>query len=405
MLCPPALAALTRRLVFTSNLLFFFHSSVALRPHPSFARLGSGMVIDDAVHPPIRRWARATLEAQQQQQQHTQDGAFVSDGTHEELGVDDAAPPPIASTPSASVHGRHYTEPTRHPPLSPTVNPLRLHPVDSTPHPTLTRKSSCLFRQVEAGHGPSPDPAPVVQPPTARRHARGLVSYRNNKREINNTKRLPPHLRRQTSLETIDSVTTSASDDQSECGHDMAEAEAPWSEWYTLEDDALGSRPPSVVSKPSSMHSASDSSGQSVTPVETRIEHASVEQHTPQSLFRKMIPRKLSDRLQEAPPGPARMVIEKSTTIDRCSYHVSPSASASSPSEEQRSVDSALDEAKRSQCSGSSKWSSSGYDTSMLSEGEMKRCQKKGINPALYAEMRAARKGKWASPIAGNSFL
>jgi hypothetical protein len=42
---------------------------------------------------------------------------------------------------------------------------------------------------------------------------------------------------------------------------------------------------------------------------------------------------------------------------------------------------------------------------STLSEAEIKKCKKKGINPALYAEMRAARKGKWTSPIAGTTFL
>lgn len=50
-------------------------------------------------------------------------------------------------------------------------------------------------------------------------------------------------------------------------------------------------------------------------------------------------------------------------------------------------------------------WKSSEYDTSGLSEAELKKCKKKGINPSLYAEMKAARKGKWVSPIGGNTIL
>lgn len=54
-----------------------------------------------------------------------------------------------------------------------------------------------------------------------------------------------------------------------------------------------------------------------------------------------------------------------------------------------------------------SKWKSSDHDTSGLSHSEIQKLRKKGINPALYAEMKAARKGrgKWAGPLAGNSFL
>jgi hypothetical protein len=76
---------------------------------------------------------------------------------------------------------------------------------------------------------------------------------------------------------------------------------------------------------------------------------------------------------------------------------------------EERSLQSILDNVERSRSgsksSGSSKWSASDFDTSTLTEAELKKCHKKGINPALYAEMRAAKKGKWTSPIAGNTFL
>lgn len=53
------------------------------------------------------------------------------------------------------------------------------------------------------------------------------------------------------------------------------------------------------------------------------------------------------------------------------------------------------------------RWRGSDYDTSCLSEAEIRKLRKKGIDPALYAEMKAARKGKgkWISPLVGNTYL
>lgn len=52
-------------------------------------------------------------------------------------------------------------------------------------------------------------------------------------------------------------------------------------------------------------------------------------------------------------------------------------------------------------------WQSSDYDYSGLSEKEIKRLKKKGMNPALYAEMKAAKQGrnKWVGALSGNTFL
>ncbi|KAK4991798.1 hypothetical protein LTR50_001615 [Elasticomyces elasticus] len=49
----------------------------------------------------------------------------------------------------------------------------------------------------------------------------------------------------------------------------------------------------------------------------------------------------------------------------------------------------------------------SDHDTSGLSIAQIHKLQKKGINPALYAEMKAARKGKgkWVGPLVGNTYL
>ncbi|CZT20908.1 uncharacterized protein RCC_06768 [Ramularia collo-cygni] len=45
------------------------------------------------------------------------------------------------------------------------------------------------------------------------------------------------------------------------------------------------------------------------------------------------------------------------------------------------------------------------YDTSELSEMELKKLKKKGINPALAMEMKALRKGKTFGSLMGNSYV
>lgn len=59
-----------------------------------------------------------------------------------------------------------------------------------------------------------------------------------------------------------------------------------------------------------------------------------------------------------------------------------------------------------SSTSSGGQWTSSEYDTSSLSEKEIAKLEKKGINPALYAEMNAARGGKRRfGALTGNSFV
>ncbi|KAI6879044.1 hypothetical protein KC334_g17132 [Hortaea werneckii] len=57
--------------------------------------------------------------------------------------------------------------------------------------------------------------------------------------------------------------------------------------------------------------------------------------------------------------------------------------------------------------SNSSQWTSSDFTTTGLSDAEIRKLKKKGINPSLYAEMKAARKGKgkWVGPLVGNTFI
>jgi hypothetical protein len=380
----------------------------------SLPHTAAAMDFEHALPPAIRRSPAAAFEAQRNRGHRT----LVFDESDEDS--DEAAPPPVARSRSASIDGQQPQVPTSRYASSTDVNPLRAHPVDAEPPPrNPARQFSRPFKDIEPRrHVPSPDPVSPIGLPSTRRHPRDIISYRNNKRELSNIKRLPPHLRRQTSLETINSVTTTASEDPSEYDCDPPEAQAPSPDFFTLEHHPPCNPPPSIRSKPSSSFSTiSGSSRQSSTPAETPLEYASLDHHSPQSLFRKMMPRKTSklDKMEEVPPSPTRLVIEKTTSIDRTTRPSTHSRSTTSLQStttslpEERSIQSALDNIDRSRSgsksSGSSKWSASEFDIGTLTEAEIKKCKKKGINPALYAEMRAAKKGKWTSPIAGNTFL
>ncbi|KAJ9665096.1 hypothetical protein H2201_004756 [Coniosporium apollinis] len=85
--------------------------------------------------------------------------------------------------------------------------------------------------------------------------------------------------------------------------------------------------------------------------------------------------------------------IERRVSVDQQSEHISLEENSSSSTSSSRS--------------SNAEWKSSTYDTSNMTAAELEKCRKKGINPALYAEMQAARKGKgkWISPLVGNTFL
>ncbi|GAB7345520.1 hypothetical protein MBLNU457_3835t1 [Dothideomycetes sp. NU457] len=88
--------------------------------------------------------------------------------------------------------------------------------------------------------------------------------------------------------------------------------------------------------------------------------------------------------------------IVKRTSFDQQSIHIAPQRSNSS--------------ASTSGSVSSTEWQGSDFDTSGLSPEKIAKLKKKGINPALYAEMKQARKGqgkgkRWVSPLTGNTFL
>jgi len=101
--------------------------------------------------------------------------------------------------------------------------------------------------------------------------------------------------------------------------------------------------------------------------------------------------------LQSARPVP-RIAdnIVKRTSFDQQSLRITPERSNSS--------------ASTSGSISSTEWQGSDFDISGLSPEKIAKLKKKGINPALYAEMKQARKGqgkgkRWVSPLTGNTFL
>ena len=106
--------------------------------------------------------------------------------------------------------------------------------------------------------------------------------------------------------------------------------------------------------------------------------------------------------------------IVRRTSVDQRSEHMSTATSAQdwedTASHHTVSVDGDggyPNHAPGSLSSEGKQWSSSEYDTSGLSQAEIRKLRKKGINPSLYAEMKAARKGKgkWVGPLVGNTFI
>lgn len=257
--------------------------------------------------------------------------------------------------------------------------------------------SSTNFSRQRISHSYKDNVAPnvvPVPPPLPRRSSARLRSDRLDKR-------LPLHMRRRTSLETIASVTTtnSAVSDEDDILN-PPEATAPSSDMITLEEDPYSAPVLRAShSAASSVHSASTSSkGSLQAPLAPKNSRESVP-HSPKALFKKMTHRKVAST-----DSPEKLIIERKVSIDRSSYCSNPSPSSTSLVPDQP-FEFGFPANIRRPSRSSSEWSGSSFDTTTLTEAELKKCKKKGINPALYAEMKAARKGKWTSPIAGNSFL
>lgn len=362
----------------------------------------------DDYPPPIRRSPRAAHELQQafEQIRLQNNSRAYDDDEEDEYSDSDQEAPPISQRYPNSYISPPATSPREPPPRSPShVNPLRSHPIAADkasaapgPAPALStipryRYSHPFREQLHASR--QPDPAP-------RRHPTNLVSYKPA------NQRLHPRLRRRTSLDTIASVTTVAS------ALDSEEAQTPSSNAYTLEDEYpitpdvdLGSppttEPPKAASLPESLRTASIrtdsvSSAQSMYPT-TPV--ASAETNPPKSILQKLKSGKRKDSVG-TDGGADKLVIERTVSVDQTSYRSNSSSASNTLSS---GTPSRYPPSEAGDSRSSSTWTASSHDISSLTAEEIKKCKKKGLNPSLYAEMKAARKGKWASPIAGNTFL
>lgn len=378
--------------------------------HPSARESVNHTNMDDhIIHPvfapPSPRSPRTACEALQSPVHHGFPRLDVDDSDDSDAqGTDDAIPPrrAVAHGRSHSLSSQQSTRPSSYEEPAASSSPAERCPVESLDTVTPSHGFSFPFNTL----APSSEPAP---PNHERRRSRGLNSYRINKKT-------PLHLHRQPSLDTIASVTTTASSHY----HDPPEAEAPCPDLFTLQhgdQQEIPATTPTLTDttfrisstktpplNPLSPQSSSASSRQSPAPAGTPLESTNQFHQPPQSLFRKMLPR----RKEESPRLPARLVIAREVTINHTSdpaeltfHHANPTTSTPQhPPPVSGSIS-----VERSTSQSSWEWSASAFDTRTLTEAELSRCKKKGINPALYAEMRAAKRGKWSSPIAGNSFF
>lgn len=387
---------------------------------------------------PIRRSPRATHELQrifeQLQLENNKQDLNLDDGEEDDDSDDDSLEDeeihPLRPRRRLDLYEEQPATspgPSKLPPRSPAhVNPLRSHPLvangDPTdakpvstappttspviaqdPRPVLRYRFSHPFR--EQLYAPrQPDPAP-------RRRPANLVSYKPAHQ------RLHPRLRKRTSLDTIASVTTTASvpdsedaeaddDETSYVGTPNVEMPAQSmstleSEYPTTPNTDLGSapnvEPPTPGSQPDSLRTASVDSIQTMPPT-TPV--SSAESHPHRGILRKLKPGKRKESI--GAEGAGKMIIERRVSVDQTSYRSNSSSASNTVSS---GTPSRYPNSEAGNSRSSSTWTASSHDTSSLTPEELKKCKKKGINPALFAEMKAARKGKWTSPIGGNTFL
>lgn len=333
------------------------------------------MDIDDVADvAPIRRSSRQMLELHQ----------AVEDFQLEDEDSDEAAPPPIRRKRPASVGATPsstFSKPTA-PPL-PSKNPLRLTPEPLSPHRRPKNFSHPFKDQLRRNN-----PIPYRNP------SKPILSYRSNPR-------LPPSLRRWSSLETIESVATTPSVETPRDEPQYPVAERSLRRFLIFDEDDDASAKYSAQSEPSLTNSSESSSTRSAP---TPTQPSGSRKHSASSVLRKLKPSKTHEPLLM----PEHLEIEKRVSIDQQSQRTNSSGSVMTISSGRPSEIGYLTSSgeSTSQKSHSSKdWKSSNFDISNLSEADLKKCKKNGINPALYAEMKAARKGKFVSPIGGNTFL
>lgn len=361
---------------------------------------------------------------------------LISVSTRLPLPVPDQIPPLRVDTNSSTSEDRYA------PPL-PNKSHRRSHfdpEPPKTNRPDHTKNFSHPFKkQLELQSRMQPhQPQPQARPPaqyqmqtqtqaqTQPKYA-NTKSFRNPPRPLSyrNSSRTPYSLRRWGSLDTIDSVQTTQelsrenSIDGAESTH-TGTSSSSRRQYLSFDDDdeddddgggdsiaaAAPISPPACripLADTPSDHSRPSSASNSLRSVSTTTQGSSSKKSATASIMRRL----KGDRTPEPLLTPESLDTEKSISLDQRSRTNSSTSSmtisSGRPSELALAGSS---QGSTSQLSVSSKdWKSSDFDISGLSEAELKKCKKKGINPALYAEMKAARKGRFVSPIGGNTFI
>lgn len=352
---------------------------------------------DDALPPPIRRFP-----GQNAQKQGTLFQQVLNDREEDNLN-DDASPPPISRQRSASLHTEsstfNNTDLSYTPPL-PKKSEFR-----ARPNPSQTQSSVGSSPARNFSHpftNLSRKPTPIVQ-------TRGPVPNRRPVKSYHRNHPLRPSLKRWSSLETIESVATTPSIDE---GLSPSKDVSPTADTsnnipsFEEEDRSfVAQQDASSVGFPSSYASDTTSSASASASASTSTLARFVDSSSSSSLMRKLKPKK---KFNEPLVRPENLRIERTISFDQTSHHTSSSSSiitisSGRPSELGYGSSTASQQSDGSQYSKN--WKASEFDTSSLTEEELKKCKKKGINPALYAEMKAAKKGKWISSIGGNTIL
>ncbi|KAF2013786.1 hypothetical protein BU24DRAFT_452612 [Aaosphaeria arxii CBS 175.79] len=345
---------------------------------------------------------------------------WLDDDTDSSSDSDSAVPASIPRRRSCLVQARMREEEVDYfqTPSVPIKSPLRRSSVNSTNHP----KTVSSTPNPTAKYSDAPEPRNFSHPFSvdSQKHTprdrfldstksgtttqRGPLSNRKPSTRPSPSRqgtRLPLHLQRCSSLETIVSVNTqrSARDTTPRGSYETAAASHSTSEEEysspTLYNLSVPQGSPSIRSSEGS----TQPSNQASSPTRSTLRSPSSS-----SIIQRLKPKKFREPLVE----PEHLEIARTVSLDQVSHRTSSSSSiltisSSRPSDIYPAASTSTSTSNRSQ--DSHDWKASDFDTSKLSEAELKKCKKKGINPALYAEMKAARKGKWMSPIGGNAVL
>lgn len=353
------------------------------------------------------------------------------------------APSPHVASPSRTVVSP-YPQYNGSGPLQKMDKPRASVPIRTSPLRINTSPTSASDNQVPPVPNKSPLRShfgPEALEPSQRSHVRNYShpfkkqpvlqsqpkyvntsSFRNPPRPLSyrNSPRAPFTLRRWNSLETIDSIRTTQEPSEESLldgtesvrTSTSSSSKRQYLSFYDDEEEDSASedtpnnypassvplpRTPSDHSRPESSASGSVQSGSTTT------QGSSSKKSTAASILRKW----KGDKTPEPLLSPESLEVDKRISLDQQprtkSSTSSMTISSGRPSE---FAFRGSPSGSTSQLSVSSNlWTSSDFDISGLTEAELKKCKKKGINPALYAEMKAARKGRFVSPIGGNTFI